>query len=529
MRRSTQRAGRAGVTRDVSSNQEGLYRISALPPGSYDLTVEATGFRSIRQTGIVLEVDQRATLDFALTLGSTSDTMTVKGNAPLVNASDASVSTVIGNRFVENMPLNGRSFSSLIELTPGVVIVPASLFEQGQFSVNGQRPDANYFMVDGVSANLGNAGSGGLLHQGGAGQLPSTNAFGGMSNLVSLDALEEFRIQTSTFAPEYGRTPGAQVSVVTKSGTNTFHGAAFEYFRNDKLDANDWFANATDWPGPNCARTISAACSAVPSEETNYSSSAPMKVSESASRTSRNTYVPSLASRQNAAAAVQPLLNAFPLPNGPAWAMGRRRFVGGLFRSFYARFRQRQSRLSSSAVGDHLRQVQRRALSNRFAECRHLYLQQHQALHLWFAVCDPREQPGLRPSDNQRGPFQLRPRQRARELHARHFRRSGAPAGLPVVSCIRSEGSVCLYLQRGRHSKRDQFFAGKLGDDWQRQINVTDNLSRVVGAHQLKFGMDFRRITSETGLIRVRIASPVPDSAQRSRQQHAAGGHHLQK
>ena len=161
-----------GVTREVTSNQEGLYSIPALPPGSYDLTVEATGFRSIHQNGIVLEVDQRATLDFALSIGSATETVTVEGSAPLLNASDASVSTVIGNRFVENMPLNGRSFSSLIELSPGVVLTPANLYEQGQFSVNGQRPDANYFMVDGVSANLGNAGSGGLLYQGGAGQLP---------------------------------------------------------------------------------------------------------------------------------------------------------------------------------------------------------------------------------------------------------------------------------------------------------------------------------------------------------------------
>ena len=191
----------------------------------------------------MVEVDQRARLDFALTIGSNTETITVQGSAPLLNTSDASVSTVIGNRFVENLPLNGRSFSSLIDLAPGVVLTPSNHYEQGQFSVNGQRPDANYFMVDGVSANLGTAGSGNLLHQGGAGQLPATSAFGGTSNLVSLDALEEFRIQTSTFAPEYGRTPGAQISVVTKSGTNTFHGTAFEYFRNDKLDANDWFAN----------------------------------------------------------------------------------------------------------------------------------------------------------------------------------------------------------------------------------------------------------------------------------------------
>ena len=179
---------------------------------------------------------------------------------------------------MENLPLNGRSFSSLIDLTPGVVLTPSNFYEQGQFSVNGQRPDANYFLVDGVSANLGTAGGGSSLGQGGAGQLPATSAFGGTSNLVSLDALEEFRIQTSTFAPEYGRTPGAQISVVTKSGTNTFHGTAFEYFRNDKLDANDWFANAQRlWRGPNCGRTISAACWAGRSGKTSCSSSAPTK------------------------------------------------------------------------------------------------------------------------------------------------------------------------------------------------------------------------------------------------------------
>src|SRR5580700_3249529 len=230
-----------GATRAVSSNQRGEYSVPALPPGPHNITVEANGFKIVHQNGVVVEVDQRARLDFALTIGSSTESITVQGNAPLLNASDASVSTVIGNRFVENLPLNGRSFSSLIDLTPGVVLTPANFYDQGQFSVNGQHPDANYFTVDGVSANLGSSAIN--LAQSGAGQLPATSAFGGTSNLVPLDALEEFRIQTSTFAPEYGRTPGAQISVVTKSGTNTFHGTAFEYFRNDKLDANDWFAN----------------------------------------------------------------------------------------------------------------------------------------------------------------------------------------------------------------------------------------------------------------------------------------------
>src|SRR5208283_2451076 len=226
-------------------------------------------------------------------------------------------------------PLNGRSFSSLIDLSPGVVLTPANGYEQGQFSVNGQRPDANYFMVDGVSANLGNAGSGGLQYQGGAGQLPSTNAFGGTSNLVSLDALEEFRIQTSTFAPEYGRAPGAQVSVVTKSGTNSFHGTAFEYFRNDKLDANDWFANAKGLARPELRQNDFGGVLGGPIRKDKlffFGSYEGLRVRQPHVA---NTYVPNLSSRQNAPAAVQPLLNAFPLPNGRDLGNGTAAFSAG--------------------------------------------------------------------------------------------------------------------------------------------------------------------------------------------------------
>ena len=190
----------------MSPISKALYSVPALQPGPYNITVEANGFKTLHQTGIVLEANQQARIDFGLTVGSTTETITVEGEAPLLNTSDATVSTLIGNQFVANMPLNGRSFSTLINLTPGVVLPQTTFYDQGQFSVNGQRPDANYFTVDGVSANL--ATSAGPLGQGGAGQLPAVDSFGGMSNLVSLDALQEFRIQTSTFAPEYGRTPG---------------------------------------------------------------------------------------------------------------------------------------------------------------------------------------------------------------------------------------------------------------------------------------------------------------------------------
>src|SRR5262249_15186188 len=154
---------------------------------------------------------------------------------PLMDTESATVSTVVDRNFAENLPMNGRTFQSLIQLTPGVVLTPSNGTDAGQFTVNGQRADSNYWMVDGVSANFG---SNSVYPPGAgfAGALPAFSVLGGTNSLVSVDALQEFRIQTSTYAPEFGRTPGGQISLVTRSGTNQFHGAAFDYLRNYALD-----------------------------------------------------------------------------------------------------------------------------------------------------------------------------------------------------------------------------------------------------------------------------------------------------
>jgi hypothetical protein len=213
------------------------------------MQVDKPGFQHLVQGNLTLHVGDRVQMNLALAVGSTKETVTVQGNPELLNTNDASVSTVIGRQTVENMPLNGRSFQSLLDLMPGVnsinpmSVTPGNVQNaQGQFTVNGQRADANYFIVDGVGANTG-VSSGGLLGQGGTGSLPGTTALGGFNGLVSIDALEEFRITTSSFAPEYGRTPGGEVLLLTRSGSNSFHGDIFDYFRNTLLDANDWFLN----------------------------------------------------------------------------------------------------------------------------------------------------------------------------------------------------------------------------------------------------------------------------------------------
>ena len=493
------KARATGATREIVSNHEGLYSVAALPPGFYDVVVEAAGFRSVHQTGIVLEVNQRATLDFSLSIGAATESITVEGSAPLLNASDASVSTVIGNRFVENMPLNGRSFSSLIELAPGVVLTPANLYEQGQFSVNGQRPDANYFMVDGVSANLGNAGGGGLLYQGGAGQLPATNAFGGMSNLVSLDALEEFRVQTSTFAPEYGRTPGAQVSVVTKSGTNTLHGTAFEYFRNDKLDANDWFANAKGLARPELRQNDFGGVLGGPIRKDKlffFGSYEGLRVRQPQIA---NTYVPNLASRQKAPAAVQPLLNAFPLPNGPDPGNGTAAFASGY---------SDPSRLDSSSLRIDYLPAQRITIFGRYSNAPSRINQRggggfeyanskdfKYGTQVLTVGSNQALSPGL--TNEVRVNYSFSSGKGFYTLD--DFGGATPPPDSILYPSFVSPQDAGFLFNADATPNGIKFSAGKLGDNWQRQINVTDTLSRIAGGHQMKFGVDYRRINSKTG------------------------------
>jgi hypothetical protein len=232
-----------GVQYPGKANSEGYYVVSNIPPGTYRIQVSNSGFKTIIKPDIVVHVEDALAINFTLPIGAASEIVTVEGGAPLVNTENAAVSTVIDRNFVGNLPLNGRSFNTLLQLTPGVVIAPVGPGQSGQFSISGQRTDANNFTVDGVSANFG-VNTLQNIGESGTGGAQAFSVLGGTSSLVSVDALQEFRIETSSFAAEFGRTPGGQVILTTRSGTNDFHGGAFDYFRNTVMDANDWFANA---------------------------------------------------------------------------------------------------------------------------------------------------------------------------------------------------------------------------------------------------------------------------------------------
>jgi hypothetical protein len=235
-----------GIALETESNATGAYAFPFVQPGVYDMTVTKTGFETLKRKGITLSTEQTARGDLTLTVGSAAQTVEVNAGVAPVDTTDASVGTVVNHEFVANLPLNGRSFQSLLYMTPGVTLnagggATGSEGTTGQFVVNGQRADTNYWMIDGVSGNIGMSPS--APGTGAAGTVGATSATGGTSALVSVDAMQEFRIETSTYAPEFGRVMGGQISVQTRSGTNQFHGTLFEYLRNGVLDAKDWFAD----------------------------------------------------------------------------------------------------------------------------------------------------------------------------------------------------------------------------------------------------------------------------------------------
>lgn len=323
----------------TTSNESGVYVLAQLRPGLYRLSVSATGFERRIIDGITLDAGSKITHNADLNVGSVSEAVTVSGVGVNVNTVDASVSTVVDRRFVENIPLNGRSFNSLLTLIPGATVVPsAGTGQSGSITVNGQRTESNYFTVDGVSANSGVALQGVVgFGAGFSGSTPGETALGTTQGMVSVDALQEFRATTSTFSAEYGRTPGGQFSFTTRSGTNEWHGGVFNYFRNDALDANNWFSNVTATQKP-------------ATRQNNFGGTlgGPVLIPKLYDGRNRTFFffsyeglrlrspqagvladVPSLSMRSQAPASLRPILNSFPAPTGPDYGNGLAPFISG--------------------------------------------------------------------------------------------------------------------------------------------------------------------------------------------------------
>ena len=232
-----------GLERETTTDGQGHYQFSALPVGRYEIHVTKTGFAEAIRSGVQLVVGQNATVDLALKVGESSQQITVNGDAPLVSASTADISGIVGQTQVKNLPLNGRSYDELLTLNPGVVnftwektggIGVSNSTVGNNFAVIGNRPQQNLFLLNGIEftgAAENNMQPGGTSQQ-----------------LLGVDAVQEFNLLADSYGAEYGKRPGAQVVILTQSGTNRLHGSIYEFLRNNAFDARNFF-DGTSTPG----------------------------------------------------------------------------------------------------------------------------------------------------------------------------------------------------------------------------------------------------------------------------------------
>ena len=217
----------------VQTNAAGYYVITPLPIGTYRIAVEVPGFKTGIAENITLQVQQRAKIDFALEVGELTEVVTVESAAPLLATEETSLGQVVNNRSIVELPLNGRNYLQLGTLAVGMMPTKKGMFNDhgSAFLANGLRYTMNNYLLDGLDNNS---------------QVTNLQSGGAEIMRPSVDAIQEFKIQTSNFSAEFGRSAGAVVNVAVKGGTNEFHGTAFEFVRNSALDAKNFFASAAD-------------------------------------------------------------------------------------------------------------------------------------------------------------------------------------------------------------------------------------------------------------------------------------------
>jgi len=224
-----------GSSRTANTDTGGSYNMAALPVGRYEVTAEKPGFKQAVRQGVELVVAQQLVLDLTLEVGAVEQQVTVTAAAPLVNTTLSSISGLVSEQQVKELPLNGRSFDQLLTLNVGVGNY-SSMASRNQFSVSGRRPDENRFMINGIDL-IGV--SNGL----------TSSPTGASGQLLGVEAVREFNVLTETYGADYGKKSGGQVNIITQSGTNQLHGSAFEYLRNSALDARNFF-DVTKAPPP---------------------------------------------------------------------------------------------------------------------------------------------------------------------------------------------------------------------------------------------------------------------------------------
>jgi len=408
------------------------------------------------------------------------------------------VGTEVDPQLVRDLPLNGRTFQSLISLAPGVVR-PGTLNQAGVQTgsfINGQRN--NYFTVDGVSANLGGAGGTGF---------PAT-VLGTTHNLVSIDDMQEFKLQTSTYSAAYGRATGGQLEIVTRSGSNQYHGSVFDYFRNEALDANDWFSNFYGFPRPAHRQNDFGGNFGGPILKNRTFFFFSYEGLRLLLPQPFETSVPSVGARQAATGAVQQLLNAFPLPNGPEDPATMSALLRGNISSLTSS--DNISLRIDHAVGQKLNVFGRyseapsEASGSGFGTRGRSFASFRSATFGATLLLSPRAASDLR-------------------LHYSRADGGGSSAPDKTGGAVPPPDSLLFpapfaSLDRSLFQLNGvgpPFHVGRGSDNLQRQGNLVSNTSILRGAHEVRLGVDYRYLAPHVGPpdYRQRIAfAGIPDA-----------------
>jgi hypothetical protein len=297
-----------GAVRSTVSDEVGRYQVLALPVGEYEISASKSGFQEQIRSGIHLVVGQEAGVDLTLGVGAVKEQVTVKEDAPIVNATTRDISGLVGEQQVKDLPLNGRSYDLLLQLNPGIVNFTSqktggtgvsNSTTANNFAVSGNRPQQNIFLLNGVE------------YSGAAENNMQPGGTSGM--LLGVDAVREFNVERDSYSAELGKHPGGQVIIVTQSGSNQWHGAVYEFLRNNAFDARNFF-DAPDGPPPFQRNQFGASVGGPIQPDKTFVFANYEGFRQNLHQTSA-AFVPDLTSRAHAVASVQPLLNLWPTPS----------------------------------------------------------------------------------------------------------------------------------------------------------------------------------------------------------------------
>ena len=475
-----------GFRRAAQSELGGGYLVSSLDPGLYKVTIRKENFETVVRFNLELKPATSTLADFTLPVGSVLETVVVHGDPQPIERDGAATGIQFDSHDIQRLPLNGSGMLGLLESVPGTNVTPATRGEAGQFTASGQRPNANYFTVDGVSANNG-VTAGGLPAQPTGGTLPAVSAFGSLDSLISLEAVREFAVSTSSTAADMGRLPGAQVVIASQSGSNSFHGVTLYRWRNELFGANDWFGNQAGYGrAPSRLNDLSQTFGGPVRRDHTFFFLSYHHIDLSQPYVWTQA-VPTWDARQAAADWTAPALNLFPLPNQAPLAAGLGEWVGrndppagleagsvrldqaiGSRMSLFVRFSDAPSSNEFGSLSINRLDLRSRALT--------IGVTTHLTPGI---VLDTR----LNESESS-----------AHSVWGAPTDTNGPGCELQPLTVVFSVNGGCDFLVRFSIAGVGQVVSGLEGDRLQRQFQAVQTLSFFRGKHALEFGGDYRRI-----------------------------------